>query len=214
MKGTAIPYTAKELAWIKRHCTIPRREAHARFCRRFDRTDVSLVNFNALCKRKGWATGRTGCFPKGNVPYNLGMTRPFNANSARTQFKKGNRTGRANENYKPIGTERVTRDGYIERKIHDGLPLQSRWRAVHLIQWEAVHGPLPKGHCLKCLDGDKGNTDPSNWAMMSRGLLPFLNGHRGPNYDQAAPELKPAILTLAKLKRANAQRKAKKGRAA
>lgn len=207
MKGLAIPYTAQELAWIKRHCTMPRREAHARFCRRFGRTDVLLVHFKSLCKRNGWATGRTGCFPKGNVPYNKGKKRPFNANSARTQFKKGNRTGRANENYKPIGTERVTRDGYIERKIHDGLPLQSRWRAVHLIQWEAVHGPLPKGHCLKCLDGDKGNTDPSNWAMMSRGLLPFLNGHRGPNYDQAAPELKPAILTLAKLKRASGKRK-------
>lgn len=204
-----IRYTADELAWIKRHCTAPRREAHARFCRRFDRTDVSLVHFNALCKRKGWATGRTGCFPKGNVPYNLGMTRPFNANSARTQFKKGNRTDRANENYKPIGSERMTRDGYIERKIHDGLPLQSRWRAVHLIEWEAVHGPLPKGHCLKCLDGDKRNTDPSNWTLLSRGLLPFLNGHRGHNYDQAPPELKPAILALAKLKRAKFEKKRK-----
>lgn len=211
MKGTAITYTAKELAWIKRHCTLPRREAHTTFCRVFGRTDVSLINFNALCKRNGWATGRTGCFPKGHVPYNLGQTRPFNANSARTQFKKGNRTGRANENYKPIGTERVTKDGYLERKIHDGMPLQSRWRAVHLIEWEAVHGPLPKGHCLKSLDGDKRNTDPSNWTLLSRGLLPLLNGHRGHHYDQAAPELKPAILTLAKLKRASAQRKAKRG---
>lgn len=214
MRGRALHYTAKELAWIERHCTLPRREAHARFCRRFDRTDVTLVHFNSLCKRKGWATARTGCFPKGNVPYNKGQARPYHPNSARTQFKKGNRTGRANENYKPIGTERVTRDGYIERKIHDGLPLQSRWRAVHLIQWEAVHGPLPQGHCLKCLDGDKSNTDPSNWTLMSRGLLPFLNGHRGPNYDQAAAEVKPAILTLAKLKRACADRKTKKGRPA
>ena len=210
MKGAAIHYTAKELAWIKRQCTTPRRVAHAKFCRIFGRPEVSLDHFKSLCTRKGWGTGRTGYFAKGQVPHNLGKTMPFNANSARTQFKKGNRTGRANENYKPIGTERLTKDGYLERKIHDGLPLQSRWRAVHLIQWEAVHGPLPKGHCLKCLNGDKRNTDPSNWTLMSRGLLPFLNGHRGPNYDQAAAEVKPAILSLAKLKRAMFDAKRKK----
>ena len=202
MKGTRIAYSPRELAWIKRHRTMPRREAHAKFVDKFDRTDVSLDNFKALRTRNGWTTGRTGCFPKGSTPFNYGKQMPYNENSARTQFKKGMRTGRANENYKPIGTERVTRDGYIERKIHDGLPMQSRWRAVHLIKWEAKHGPIPKSHCLKCLSENKGNTDPSNWEMISRGLLPFLNGHRGPNYGQAAPEVRPAILTLAKLKRA------------
>ncbi len=202
MRGRGIVYSPKQLAWIERHCTTPRREAHARFCEKFNRSDVSLDHFKALCLRKGWVTGRTGTFPKGHVPDNRGKKMPFNANTARTQFKKGIRQGIAVELYKPIGTERVTRDGYIERKIHDGLPLQRRWRAVHLINWEAVNGPLPKGHCLKCLNGDRSNTDPSNWTLISRSLQPFLNGHRGPNYDQSAPEVKPAILTLAKLKQA------------
>lgn len=87
---------------------------------------------------------------------------PFNANSAATHFKKGCHKGHAKVVYKPIGTERVTVDGYIERKIHDGLPMQSRWRLMHLVNWEAVNGPLPKGRCLKCKDGDTTNTDPSN----------------------------------------------------
>jgi hypothetical protein len=200
MRGCGISYSPKELAWIERHRTTPRREAHVRFCRRFNRDDVSLDHFKALCTRKGWGTGRTGRFSKGVIPHNLGMKMPFNVNSARTQFKKGVRRGIAVEVYKPIGTERITVDGYVERKIHDGLPLQRRWRAVHLINWEALYGPLPKGHCLKCLNGDKRNTDPSNWTLISRRMQPFLNGHRGPNYDQAVPEVKPAILTLAKLK--------------
>ena len=200
MKGHAIAYTPNELAWIKAHSAMPRRAAHARFCDQFNRTDVSLNNFNSLCTRHGWTTGRTGYFAKGTAPSNKGKTMPYNANSAKTQFKQGSRNGRAREIYKPIGTERVTVDGYIERKIHDGLPLQSRWRCVHLINWEAINGPLPKGHCLKCMDSDKGNTAPSNWTAISRGLLPFLNGHRGPNYDQSAPDVKPAILALAKLK--------------
>ena len=51
-----------------------------------------------------------------------------------------------------------------------------------------------------CLDGNRLNTDPSNWCAVPRGLLPFLNGHRGPNYDQAHPDVRPAILMLAKVK--------------
>lgn len=202
MRGRAIPYSLEELAWIKQHAALPRRQAHAHFCQRFGRTDVNLDHFKHVCTRHGWTTGRTGCFPKGHTPDNKGQRMPYHANSARTQFKKGSRSGRARAVYKPIGTERLSKDGYVERKIHDGLPLQSRWRAVHLINWERAHGPLPPKHCLKCLNGDKRNTDPSNWALISRGALPFLNGHRGPYFDQAPPDVKPAILTLAKLKHA------------
>ena len=203
MKGHGIIYSPTELAWIKRHSTRPRREAHAMFVDRFNRPEVNLENFKHLCHRKGWTTGRTGCFPKGHAPANKGKQMPYNANNAKTQFKKGVRTGRANEMYKPIGTERVTRDGYIERKIHDGLPMQSRWRLVHLINWEAAHGPLPKKHCLKCVNGNRSNLDTSNWELISRGALQHLNNRtRIVDYDTASPELKPVILTLAKLKHA------------
>ena len=68
-----------------------------------------------------------------------------NIGSAQTQFKKGERTGRAAELYKPIGSERLHVSGYLERKIHDGLPMQSRWRFVHLLNWEAENGPVPEG---------------------------------------------------------------------
>ncbi|MFD1913835.1 HNH endonuclease [Halodurantibacterium flavum] len=199
MKGHAIQYFDDELAWIEANKDMPRRELHAMFCARFQRDDVSLGAFKGLCKRKGWHTGRTGQFAKGNVSHNKGKKMPYNPNSAATQFKKGERRGRANENYQPIGTERVSKDGYLERKIHDGLPLQSRWRAVHLVRWEEIHGPLPKGHALKCLDGDKTNTDPSNWEAIPRALLPRLNGRFGRGYDHAPPELKPTIMAIAKL---------------
>jgi len=205
MIGHAIAYTAHELAWIKRHCTLPRREAHARFCERFGRADVSLDNYKSICTRNGWGTGRTGCFPKGNRPYNLGQTRPFNANSATTQFKKGNLP----HNTKYLGHERVS-DGYVEISVAETNPhtgYERRYVLKHRYLWEQQHGPVPAGHALKCLDGNRLNTDPSNWVLISRSLLPFLNGHRGPKYDQAAPEIKPVILTLAKLKCASGKRK-------
>lgn len=207
MRGRGIPYSSSQLAWIKKHCGMPHRDGHALFCKTFKRPDVSLDNFKSLCWRKGWKTGRTGCFPKGHVPDNKGKAMPYNANSARTQFKKGVRIGRANQVYKPIGTERVSKDGYIERKIHDGLPMQSRWRLVHLIKWEAIHGPLPKKHCLKCLDSNRSNTDPSNWELIPRTVLQQLNHRtRIVDYDDAPAELRPAILTLAKLKGARSSR--------
>lgn len=198
-KRRVISWSKEELAWIKARASTPRRELHAEFCKTFDRSDVSLGAFKSLCKRNRWLTGRTGQYEKGTVPANKGKKMPWNANSARTQFKKGNRTGRANHVYKPIGTERISREGCLERKIHDGLPMQSRWRLVHLIRWEQEHGPVPEGHCLKCLDGDKTNTEPSNWICIPRALLPRLNGRFGRDYDNAPAALKPAILATAKL---------------
>ena len=200
-RGHGLPYSPRELAWIKRHRSLPRREAHALFCRTFSRPDVSLDHIKALCHRKGWMTGRTGCFSKGCTPANLGKKMPYHANSAKTQFKKGG----VPHNTKYLGHERVSVDGYVEISIAETNPYTSygrRYVLKHRFLWEQQHGRVPDGHVLKSLDGNRLNTDPSNWTIIPRALLPLLNGHRGPNYDQAAPDVKPVILTLAKLKRA------------
>lgn len=210
MKGRQIAYSVNELAFIKSVSTWPRAEAHAAFCQRFRRDDVSVSNFHALCKRKGWMTGRTGRIEPGNIPMNKGkLCEPGKGGrhpkARATQFRAGERRGVAVRLYKPIGTERVSKDGYIERKIHDGMPLQSRWRAVHLLRWEAINGPLPAGHALKCLNGDKADTEPSNWEALPRAVLARLNGGRHRRtlaYDDAAPEVKPAVMVMAKLKHA------------
>lgn len=204
MKGRAILYSAEELAWLEANRTMVISEYAVAFNAAFNR-DVSAQNLHALRKRKGWRTGRTGCFEKGVASWNKGIHYQAGGRSAQTQFKKGCRTGRANEMYQPIGAERVSKDGYRERKIHDGMPFQSRWRLVHLIRWEEINGPIPKGMCLKCLDGDRSNTEPSNWTLIPRNALPHLVAHRGIDYDAAPAELKPTILTIAKLK---VQRKA------
>jgi len=199
MTGKFIRYSARELAWIRRHCTLPRREAHARFCATFRRADVSFANFTSLCARRGWVTGRTGYFPRGHRPHNLGKPMPSHANTAKTQFKTGNLP----HNTRYLGHERISKDGYREISIAETNPHTGFWRRYvlkHRYLWEQQYGPVPDGHCLKCLDGNRLNTDPSNWCAVPRGLLPFLNGHRGPNYDQAHPDVRPAILMLAKVK--------------
>lgn len=215
MKGRAIIYSAEEMAWLEANRLMVISDYARAFAERFWRGDVTAVHLHSLRKRKGWKTGRTGCFEKGQDAPNKGMKCPpgrggNHPNARKTQFKGGVRQGVAVKLYKPIGTERVSKDGYRERKIHDGMPLQSRWRAVHLIEWEAVNGPIPKGHALKCLDGDKANCDPSNWQVVPRALLPRLAGgnryRRVLAYDDAAPEVRPAILAIAKLEHAARKR--------
>lgn len=200
MKGYAIPYGKAELAWVKRHCTLPRRKAWERFQRTFGRSDVSLTNFTALCKRKGWLTGRTGCFGKGLTPWNKGKKMPSHPNTVRTQFKPGNRP----HNTKWLGHERLSHDGYVEISIKETNPhtgFERRYVMKHKWLWETKNGPVPPGMCLKCLDGNKLNTDPGNWALIPRAMLPRLNGHRGLRvaYDEAPAQLKPTILALAQL---------------
>lgn len=210
MKRAAIPYSADELAWIEAHRTQSRAELHRRFVAQFNRPDVSQANLTAICKRRGWLTGRDGRFQPGHdIGYRNGGHHP---NTVATQFRKGNRTGRANHLYQPIGTERISESGYIERKINDDLPMHRRWRAVHLIEWERANGPLPEGHCLKCLDGNRTNTDPANWLAVPRAILPRLTGRwRSIPYDTAPDELKPILLAVARLEHATREARRAKG---
>lgn len=208
MKGRAIEYSDAELFWIQDNSKRQRREAHAEFVELWNRPDVSLSNFNALCKRNGWMTGRTGCFAKGQAAHNKGKKMPFNPNSARTQFKKG----RLPHNTRGAGHERIdSKDGYVIMIVDEPNPWTgAKTRPVHKHRylWEKLNGPVPEGHRLKCLDGDKTNTDPSNWEAIPAAMAPRLNGRFGRGYDDAPAELKPTIMLTAKLE--HAAREAKK----
>jgi hypothetical protein len=195
-KGRSTAYTSAELSFIARRKKMQRRKLYAAFVQAFGRS-VSFGAFMALCKRKGWRTGRTGCFEKGSVPANKGKKRPYNANSARTQFKKG----QSPRNTKYAGHERVSKDGYVEISIKQRNPhtgFERRYVLKHRWLWEQKNGPVPEGMALKC-KGNRLDTDPSNWELVARGLLPRLNGRSGRNYDDAPVELKPTIMAVAKL---------------
>lgn len=205
-KGHHIRYTAAQLAFLKRRRKLPRREVHAVFVKRFRRKDVALDNIKSLYWREGWDTGRTGCFEKGIVPANKGKKMPFNANSAKTQFKKGGLPA----NTKYLGHERVTKDNYVEISVDQTNPhtgYERRYVLKHRWLWEKLHGPVPTGMCLKCKT-DRLNTDPSNWELIPRAMLPRLNGRFGRNYDAAPAELKPVMLAIVKLEHQVRKRKA------
>lgn len=205
MKGCWIVYSSAELAWLKANRSLVIGEYHRLFSERFDR-DVTAANLHALRKRNGWKTGRTGCFSKGIVPFNKGIKcEPGKGgrhpNARRTQFRKGYLP----HTTKCLGHERVSKDGYVEISVDEPNPhtgFERRYVLKHRWLWEKDHGPVPDGMFLKCLDGNKQNTAPSNWEPLPRAVLPYLNGHRGFDYDSSAPEVRPAIIALAKVRHA------------
>lgn len=79
-------------------------------------------------------------FKKGMQPWNKGNpgSTGHHPNTKATQFKKG----ATPRNTLPLGSLRMTKDGYMERKESIG------WVAVHRLVWEGVHGPVPRGHIV------------------------------------------------------------------
>lgn len=101
------------------------------------------------------ASELSGCFRPGEEPANKGRRRPGYApgRMAQTQFKKGRPKSEA-RNYKPIGSLRISKDGYLERKVTDEHPVPARrWVAVHRLVWEAAYGTVPAGHAVGFLLG-------------------------------------------------------------
>jgi len=120
-------------------------------------------------------SGKAHRFPKGHVPANKGLRRPGYApgRMRETQFKKGRQT----QTWVPIGTEVLDDYGYLKRKVSDdhAKPSRFNWRYVHVLLWEAAHGPVPPGHVLKFIDDDRGNVALNNLCLVSRADLARLN---------------------------------------
>lgn len=140
-------YTFKELGNKRRHMNIHKSDAF----------------------RKKYGLSPDGRIQPGNIPPNKG--KPFDAGirSRQTQFKSGNKPA----NHKPVGSTRITRDGYIEIKIAEGI---HKWRLLHREIWKQHHGEYPKkGHALIFIDGNKQNCDIGNLKLVTRQELMQMN---------------------------------------
>ncbi len=119
--------------------------------------------------------GRATRFNADQVPWNKGKPYDAGGRSAETRFKPGHRSGRAGAMWQPVGSLRINSDGYLQRKVNDDAPFYKRWRAEHIVVWEAANGPLPAGHAIVFKDGDKMNCDLENLECITRQELMLRN---------------------------------------
>lgn len=64
----------------------------------------------------------------------------------------------------PVGSLRLNPKGYLQCKVAPGR----NWCLVHVALWEAKRGPVPAGHVLKFLNGNKADVRIENLACISR----------------------------------------------
>ncbi|OLS02408.1 HNH endonuclease signature motif containing protein [Tissierella creatinophila] len=115
------------------------------------------------------------------------------------RFQKGN----FSPNRVSMGTERITKDGYIQVKIRDGKQ-QRNWRGKHILEWEKVNGSLPEGHAIIFGDGNNRNFDINNLICVSRKQLLGLNRH---NLIQEDSDLTKTAINIVDLKYKISERK-------
>lgn len=165
------------------------REFNARYS--FDLNPKAL---HAHLKRRGIHSGRSGRIKKGNTPWNTGTRGLVKPNSG--NFKKGHVPG----NIRALGSERICpKDGFILVKVDEPNPYTSaktRFKHKHLVIWERAHGPVPDGHVVTFIDGDKLNCALDNLECISRSELARRNKLR---LSQAPDEVKPTIKAIARL---------------
>ena len=127
--------------------------------------EFSSQQIESALRRYNLKTGNTGQFKKYKEPWNKGFKGYMGAN--KTSFKKGN----IPPNYKPVGSERVTRDGYTEVKIKD----PNKWELKHRHIYKKHYGEIPSGYNVIFADKNISNFDIDNLILVSKAEMLMLN---------------------------------------
>lgn len=163
-------YTAQERQFMEEY--VPGhsyREIREAFMEKFG-WGISTGQVKSYINNHRLNTGRTGRFKKGHVP----------------------------ANHRPVGSERVNRNGYVEVKVEE----PNKWRMKHRVVWESVNGKIPKGCIIIFRDNDKTNTNINNLLLIKRSTNAILN-HTGLYVHSG--ELKETAVHIAELKTASSK---------
>lgn len=171
--------TEDDIAYIKEHYDTMSAQEIAE-ARGMSKTTVSYIAHDlGVKKSREWIAERARLraldpnhggaqtrFKKGNIPHTKGrrveewMSPEGQANSAKTRFKKGSRP----VNYRPVGSERINVEGYVEVKVAEGKP----WRHKQRVVWEEAHGKLPSDVVVSFKDGNKQNCELDNLYLATK----------------------------------------------
>lgn len=142
-------------------------------------------------------SGLTGKFRKGQTPHNKGKKMPKEVYEKvkHTMFAKGN----VPPNHRPVGSERISKDVYIEVKVAE----PNKWRLKQRVVYEETKGKIPEGCPIIFLDGNKRNFDIDNLRCITRSELLYLNCNGLNNSN----EITETGILMARLDRAKNKKK-------
>ena len=130
--------------------------------------NFSEEQVKGMMYRNKLTTGTGGYFKKGSTPWNKGLKGYMGAN--KTSFKKGT----IPPNQVPIGTESITKGGYIKVKV--GEP--NKWKLKQRYIYEQHYGEIPKSHNVIFADKNIRNFDINNLVLVSKAEMLILNNNK------------------------------------
>jgi len=154
----------------------------------------------------GRLTSRQGLrtrFRTGQKPWNKGLKGwKAGGRATETQFKKG-RSPQESRNYQPIGTTRMHKSDYLEKKVTDDRSIYpaKRWQPVHRLVWEAAHGPVPPGHLVVFRSGMKTRIEAEITVDRLEMISRRENMRRNSYHTNYPPELRQIVQLQGALKR-------------
>lgn len=196
--GTLLAYTREQVEFIAegyRRMTVE--SLTEAFNARFG-TAKTPTQIKASTGRYRLHSGRSGCFRKGDKPWNNGTKGMGLTGANRGSFKTGN----IPHSHLPVGSEVMSADGYMRVKV--GEP--NSWRQKHILEWEQKNGSVPEGKILRFIDGNHENCSPDNLELITRKEHCRLNKLRLNSYPY---ELQPTIRCIAKLQMKTGELKSK-----
>ena len=108
-----------------------------------------------------------GQFTPGHQSWNKGTHWKAGGRSADTRFGKGHKPA----NTVPVGTIITDMYGYQKQKIRENAPrgmTRRNWQFVHILLWEERHGPVPRGHNVVFINGNKADVRIENLELITR----------------------------------------------
>lgn len=166
MKARGRPWTRVDDTMIREFYPVMPKAALAAVIRR---TTIAVRN-RALTlgvRTLPETTARFARFHKGMVPWNKGKHYVAGGRSAETRFKPGSKP----QTWVPVGTERVTKEGYLQRKVTDTGYTPADFVEVHRLLWEQHHGPIPADHAVVFRNNDRRDIRIENLELVSRADL-------------------------------------------
>lgn len=179
-------YSVEELAYLTKHyADTPTQEIADLFGRKKERVlgkanQMGLRKSEAFLRSEasgrmmfGSKLGESTRFTKQCPGWNKGLKMKDYLPEAtiekirKSQFKKGN----IPHNRKPIGTERITEDGYVEVKVGAFEDHKENYQLKHRVVWENANGKVPEGYSICFEDGNKTNCDLANLKLLHRSAV-------------------------------------------